>query len=264
MKAIKRPIIQARNISEDRAAWSEAQALIQTSQEQILILQDRPILQEAEELAQAEKFAEAVELAQQIERDRPLYDEAREAISRFREQWSRFEDRPILDEAIEYAENGQLTDAIATAAQIAPGRPLYFEAQAEIGRWLRERDQGGSSSRARSSSPAPAQASTPASTPASAPASAPAPQHQPPSQPQHQPQHQPLNPITLPNQPPNPITLPNQPPNPITLPSLTMRSPNPTNPTYLTKKLSTKPLSFSSGSVDMTTVLGGCRQPAML
>lgn len=133
-------IVQARQISEGRDTWDSAQQLIAESEAQIRVLEDRPILAEAETLAEEQKFAEAVELAQQIDADRPLHDEAREAIDRFREEWRQYEDRPVLDEAIEYAEDGKLTDAIATAAELGPDSPLYHEAQGKIGEWLAERD----------------------------------------------------------------------------------------------------------------------------
>ncbi|MBP0001364.1 MAG: hypothetical protein J7641_20635 [Cyanobacteria bacterium SID2] len=153
-------IAQVRQIPEERSSWQEAQALIERSQSEIARLEDQPILEEAEKLAEDKKFAEAVELAQQIESDRPLHGEARKAIDRWREEWRLYEDRPILDEAIELAEAGKLTDAIGTAAEIGPDSPIYLEAQGKIGDWLDERD-GGSRNTVTTTAPAAPRAATP-------------------------------------------------------------------------------------------------------
>ncbi|MGC9503238.1 hypothetical protein [Baaleninema sp.] len=140
IEALKAAIDQAEQIALGRAERPEAQALIARSRTRIAMLEDQPVLDEAEKLAEDNKFAEAVELAQQIGEERPLYEKARDAIDRWREEWRLYEDRPILDEAIEYAEEGKLTDAIATAAEIGTDSPIYYEAQGKIGEWLAERD----------------------------------------------------------------------------------------------------------------------------
>ncbi|PPT06767.1 Chromosome segregation ATPase [Geitlerinema sp. FC II] len=162
IEALEAAIEQAEQIPLGRAARPEAQALIARSRTEIARLEDRPILEEAEKLAQENEFAEAVELAQQIEDDRPLYGEARKAIDRWREEWRLYEDRPILDEAIEYAEEGKLTDAIATAAEIGTDSPIYYEAQGKIGEWLAERDGGNRSAPASSDRGGTPQTSEPA------------------------------------------------------------------------------------------------------
>lgn len=136
-------IAQAQVIPPQRALWGEVQTQIKAWQQQIQKTEDQPILDKAETLAKANKLDEAIATAAEISPNRALYEQAQAAINSWKakiQAAQMAEDRSLLDRAMANAGASRLTEAIATAAQIAPGRPLYLEAQAAIGAWLRERD----------------------------------------------------------------------------------------------------------------------------
>ncbi|XQQ05881.1 MAG: hypothetical protein EDM05_67210 [Leptolyngbya sp. IPPAS B-1204] len=136
-------IAQAQVIPSARSLGVEAQAQIVAWQQQIERIEDQPILDKAQTLAKANKLDEAITVAAEIRPHRLLYEQAQAEIATWKEKIRTAEiaaDRSILDRAWDFAGRSQLTDAIATAAQLSPGRPLYLEAQAAIGAWLRERD----------------------------------------------------------------------------------------------------------------------------
>jgi hypothetical protein len=136
-------IAQAQVIPSHRGLWAESQSQIGFWQQQIQRIEDQPIMDKANGLAKTNKLDEAIAVVAEIRPERALYPEAQAAILMWKEKIRALqvaEDRTILDQALSAAGRSQLTDAIATAAQIAPGRPLYLEAQSAIGAWLRERD----------------------------------------------------------------------------------------------------------------------------
>ena len=136
-------IAQARVIPNSRVIWAEAQAQVLAWQQQIERLEDQPLLDQAQNLAKANKLDEAIGKAAEIRPERALYSQAQAAIETWKEKIRATllaEDQAILDQARNAAGSGDLTEGIATAAQLSPGRPLYLEAQSLIGAWLRERD----------------------------------------------------------------------------------------------------------------------------
>ncbi|MEO0869657.1 MAG: hypothetical protein AAFY17_14710 [Cyanobacteria bacterium J06642_11] len=68
-----------------------------------------------------------------------MHGQAQSSIKEWTNQIQVAEDRPILDEAEDLAFQGRLSDAIAVAARIAPGRALYPEARNSIAVWDAER-----------------------------------------------------------------------------------------------------------------------------
>lgn len=136
-------IAQAQVIPNHRSLWAEVQTQVVAWQQQIERIEDQPIFDKAQTLAKANKLDEAIAVIAEIRPNRALYEQAQGAITLWREKIRAAEmaaDQAILDRARDFAGRSQLTDAIATAAQLSPGRPLYLEAQAAIGAWLRERD----------------------------------------------------------------------------------------------------------------------------
>ncbi len=136
-------IAQAQVIPSQRSLWTQVQAQVTVWQNQIEKIEDQPMLDRAQKLAKANKLEEAIAAASEIHPDRSLYAQAQAAIEGWKEKMRAAllaEDEAVLTRARNYASQSQLTDAIAAAAQITPGRPLYLEAQAAIGDWLRERD----------------------------------------------------------------------------------------------------------------------------
>lgn len=136
-------IAQAQVIPPQRSLWTEVQTQIVVWQDQLERLEDQPILDKALASAKLKKWDEAIAIAAEIRPDRALFEQTQAVIATWKEKIRAEEvaaDQSVLDRARDFAGRSQLTDAIATAAQLSPGRPLYLEAQAAIGAWLRERD----------------------------------------------------------------------------------------------------------------------------
>ena len=102
-------------------------------QQEIQVIEDRPILDAAVALADDGKLPEAIAEARKIQADRALHNRARSLIDEWTTAIQIAEDKPLLDEAKDLAYVGSLTAAINLASQIAPGRALYDEASA--GHW---------------------------------------------------------------------------------------------------------------------------------
>jgi uncharacterized protein (UPF0548 family) len=136
--ALRQAIAAVSQIRLGRALRPEAQGLMAQWQSQIEIIEDQPILNEARTLSQNGRLSRAIDVASKIGSDRALYDQAQAAIG---EWWAEIrrvqlaQDQPILNEARALAKVDSLTLAIDTANQIAPGRILYDQAQAEIADW---------------------------------------------------------------------------------------------------------------------------------
>ncbi|PSB04920.1 hypothetical protein C7B76_31930, partial [filamentous cyanobacterium CCP2] len=84
-----------------------------------------------------------IDAAAKIQPNRALYEQAQAGINEWKGKIRAAEiaeDQPILDRAYGLAARQRLSMAIDVAAQIAPGRALYSEAQAAIDVWSRERD----------------------------------------------------------------------------------------------------------------------------
>lgn len=140
---LKLAIDQASVIPTSRSIWTEVQTQVIVWRDRIERIEDQPILDRAKQLAEQKKLEEAIVAAAEVQPNRALYPEAQAAITTWKDQILAAEvakDRAVMDQAWNYASRGQLTDAIATANQINPGRPLYLESQSAIGAWLRERD----------------------------------------------------------------------------------------------------------------------------
>lgn len=140
---LKLAIAQASVIPGNRAAATEAQTLIAGWNRQIEVIEDQPLWDKAQSLAKQKNWLEAIDTVAQIQPNRALYEKAQAAI----EQWKTAirnaeiaKDKPILEKAQAFADRNDLTMAIATAAEISPGRPLYLEAQGAIKVWLELRD----------------------------------------------------------------------------------------------------------------------------
>ena len=130
---------QAAKIEQGRALRIEGQTYIAEWEDRIETIEDQPILDKAEQFATAGKLSKAIATAGEIKSGRALYVSAQAKAKAWTEELQIIEDRPILIEAENLAARGSLTAAIGVAAQIAPGRALYPEAQASINIWDDER-----------------------------------------------------------------------------------------------------------------------------
>lgn len=138
--ALQTAIAKASEVELGRALRIEAQTRIAAWQQEIQVIEDRPILNEANALASEDQLQQAIQVARRIQPGRALYDRAQDLINGWTAQIQIAEDKPILDEAKDLAYIGSLTRAINLASQIAPGRALYDEAQNAIAIWKAERE----------------------------------------------------------------------------------------------------------------------------
>ena len=137
--SLEQAIQTAANVELGRALRVEAQTLIAEWNKQIQILEDQPFYRQALALASSGKLGQAIDEAKKIQPGRALHTQAQASIREWTTQLQVAADRPILTRAEALAYAGRLTDAIATASQIAPGRALYREAQNSIAIWDAER-----------------------------------------------------------------------------------------------------------------------------
>ncbi len=137
--ALQAAIAKAGEVAQGRALRIEGQTLVAEWQQEIQVIEDRPILDAAVALANEGKLQEAVTEALKIEPTRALYTRAQGLVEEWTASIQIAEDKPILDEAKDLAYAGSLSAAINLASQIAPGRALYNEAQVAIALWKNER-----------------------------------------------------------------------------------------------------------------------------
>lgn len=142
--ALELAVHQAAQVERDRPRRQQAQTLIAHWQQQIERLQDMPLLALARQRADRGTIADlqaAIALALRIDGKRALHSEAEAEIAAWSDAIERIEDQPILDQARQYAAAGDLRRAIREARQIARGRALYADAQAQVTAWQAEIDR---------------------------------------------------------------------------------------------------------------------------
>ncbi len=138
LKDLRSAISEASAIVPGRSLYGEAQEKMSRWQAQIERIEDRPYLDNAQSLAfggDVLSLRAAINEAQRISPGRALYPQAEEKIQLWTEQLQRLEDLPYLDQARNYANQGDLSRAIATAGQVASGRALSGEANGLIQDW---------------------------------------------------------------------------------------------------------------------------------
>lgn len=134
-------ITQAKQVPIDHVRRIQAQTLVAHWDGEAERIEDRPILAVAQKLAQPETapaLKAAIAAANKIPVGRKLRTEAQDLIATWTEKLEVVEDQPILTQAQTQAEQGNLTQAIATAATIKPDRALYGQAQDAIWNWQEE------------------------------------------------------------------------------------------------------------------------------
>jgi len=129
-------IAEARKIPQNRGSWVDAQALIEWCQNQIEMIEDRPLIERAQKLINEGKDAEAIALLRQIQPGRALYAEARQLMLEGSQRDLLDRDRPILERAVKLASQRKYTEAIKVAESIPKDSPLYREAQSKIAEWV--------------------------------------------------------------------------------------------------------------------------------
>lgn len=136
-------IALAQQVSTGSPQGKEAAAQIGKWQSRVETVQDRPILERADRLAAVgtpDNLRAAIQEAKKIPSGRTLGAEADERIANWTERVQRIEDQPILDQARQRAQTGDIAGAIAIANRIGSGRSLYKMAQDDIAGWQTQED----------------------------------------------------------------------------------------------------------------------------
>jgi hypothetical protein len=134
-------INRLQSIDVSRPRYGLAQRLISQWQSEV---EGRTQLEWAQQLALGGTVADlraAITEAEAITRSNPMWDEAQAEIDGWRNQVETAEDRPILEEARQFARFGDLTSAITTARRIGPDRALHDEAQDLIRGWRGDQER---------------------------------------------------------------------------------------------------------------------------
>lgn len=137
-RTLELAIYQAEQVESERPRRQQAQTLIAHWTLQVERLQDMPLLTLARQQADGGTIADlrtAIALALRIETTRLLHSDAQEEIGAWSDEIERIEDQPILDQAEQYADEGNLRRAIQEARQIEQGRSLYAEARQQMDAW---------------------------------------------------------------------------------------------------------------------------------
>lgn len=140
-------IARVQSLGSDRPLYGQAQALIQDWQAAV---QGRSRLDSARQLALGgtpNDLYGAIAEAQQISRTNPVWPEAKQAITDWRQQIETLEDQPILNQAQQLAAAGNLTGAITISQQIAPDRALSAEAENLRQQWRQQQQRAEDSPR---------------------------------------------------------------------------------------------------------------------
>lgn len=136
--AIKVAIDQAAKVPMGHPRRVQAQTLVAHWRQEVERLEDRPYLVKAHELARAKTFEglqAAIQAANAIALPRALRGEAQSWVYIWTSELQVMEDRPLLNRARSLAAQGNLSQAIAEASSIRPGRALYDEAKTAIAGW---------------------------------------------------------------------------------------------------------------------------------
>lgn len=138
---LNKAIAEVSKIPSSNPRYSEARQEMLTWRREIQTIEDRPILNRAKELAfgnDIDSWRRAISEANLITSNSPLYSEAQNYIRDWRANIERIEDRPILDEAVAFANEENYAAAVEQAGKISPGTALYSEAQGKIKTWRQE------------------------------------------------------------------------------------------------------------------------------
>ncbi len=138
---IEAAIAQIQKVELGRPLYAKAQTLLNRWQSE---KGDIAQLEKARQLAQSgkpEDLQAAIAQASLVPSDNPRSQEAQKLANELSGQIQTQQDRPLLDQADQFAGRGDVANlqtAMDQARQIAPGRALYKEAQQRIGKWNRQ------------------------------------------------------------------------------------------------------------------------------
>ncbi len=140
-QALQLALWQGKQITSDRPRRAQAQTLVAYWQQELLKSEDLPYLAYAQKLAEKGSIPAlqaAIAQANIVKAGRPLRPEAQTFVAAWTGNIQTIQDQPTLNRALALASQGNLNGAIQTAAEIAPNRSLYGQAQGAIGSWQAE------------------------------------------------------------------------------------------------------------------------------
>ena len=133
----------AQQVPRNSPQWEDASAQIDQWRTRVETVQDRPILERADRLAASgtpNGLRAAIQEARKIPSGRTLGREADQRIATWTGRIQRIEDQPVITQARQRAQSGDLAGAIAIANRIDEGRALYADAQTDIAGWQTQED----------------------------------------------------------------------------------------------------------------------------
>ncbi|MDB9529212.1 hypothetical protein PN498_24685 [Oscillatoria sp. CS-180] len=138
VESLRAAITEAEEVAPNNPLWDETQGQIERWREDIAFIEDRPIIDRAKVTALVGDRASlqaAITEAQNVPSNSALRGEAEELVADWRWQLQQMDNQPLLTQARQLAEDGQLDQAISVASRIPPGQALHDEAQSAIADW---------------------------------------------------------------------------------------------------------------------------------
>lgn len=135
---LRAAIVEAEEVAPSNPLWDETQSQIDEWRRDIALIEDQPFIDRAKLTALSGDRASlraAIAEAQNVTSNSALYDEAQDLVADWRWQIQRMDNQPILAQARQLADTGQLGQAIEVASRIPTNQALYDEAQNEITAW---------------------------------------------------------------------------------------------------------------------------------
>ncbi|MEM7649664.1 MAG: chromosome segregation ATPase, partial [Cyanobacteria bacterium P01_A01_bin.70] len=138
VESLRAAIVEAEEVAPDNPRWDQAQTQIAEWRRGIALIEDQPFIDRAKLAALGGDRASlqgAIAEVGQVPNSSALYGEAQDLMADWRWQIQRLDNQPMLTQAQQLADNGQLSQAVAVASQIPPNQALYDEAQTAIAGW---------------------------------------------------------------------------------------------------------------------------------
>ena len=138
VESLRAAIVEAEEVAPDNPRWDQAQTQIEQWRRAIALIEDQPFIDRAKLAALGGDRASlqgAIAEVGQVPNSSALYGEAQDLMADWRWQIQRLDNQPMLTQAQQLADNGQLSQAVAVASQIPPNQALYDEAQTAIAGW---------------------------------------------------------------------------------------------------------------------------------
>ncbi|NEQ42560.1 MAG: chromosome segregation ATPase [Leptolyngbya sp. SIOISBB] len=141
VESLRAAITEAEAVGSSNPFWDRTQDQIDDWRRDIALIEDQPYIDRAKLVAVAgdrSSLQAAITEVQQISSNSALYDEAQDLAADWRWQIQRLDNQPILTQARQFANAGQLDQAITVASRIPPNQAVYDDAQAAIANWQTE------------------------------------------------------------------------------------------------------------------------------